>query len=120
MRHADCWGNSGDWKVGVVGSVEKEMMKRTLTKNRSKGWTYLFYLLGGIAVIPIAIGILVIPKDKPVDKATQDRRIDWIGGLIVTAGLCLFCFSLTESGIATNGWATPCASAYLHLLPPLR
>lgn len=40
--------------------------------------------------------------------ANQDRRIDWIGGFIVTAGLCLFCFSLTESGIAERGWSTPC------------
>ena len=77
----------------------------------SRGWTYLFYLLGGMAVIPIVIGLLVIPKDDPsLRQVDEDRRIDWIGGFIVTAGLCLFCFSLTESGIAENGWSTPCKS----------
>lgn len=51
----------------------------------------------------------MIPKDDPsLRKVDEDRRIDWIGGFIVTAGLCLFCFSLTESGIAEKGWATPC------------
>jgi hypothetical protein len=78
---------------------------------KSRGWTYLFYLLGGIAVIPIVIGLLVIPKDdRSLRQVDEDRRIDWIGGFIVTAGLCLFCFSLTESGIAEKGWATPCMS----------
>jgi hypothetical protein len=76
----------------------------------------LFYLLGGLAVIPIVIGLIVIPNDDPsLHNVDEDRRIDWIGGFIVTAGLCLFCFSLTESGIAEQGWATPCTSS--HPLP---
>jgi hypothetical protein len=61
--------------------------------------------------VPIVIGFFVIPKDDAsLRRADEDRRIDWIGGFIVTAGLCLFCFSLTESGIAENGWSTPCKS----------
>lgn len=79
----------------------------------------MFYLLGGLAVIPIVIGLIVIPKDdSSLRNVDEDRRIDWIGGFIVTAGLCLFCFSLTESGIAEKGWATPCMSSRpFYLLP---
>ena len=29
-----------------------------------------------------------------------DKRIDWIGGVIVSTAICLFTFSLTDSGIA--------------------
>lgn len=36
-----------------------------------------------------------------------DKRIDWVGGALVTAAICLFTFSLTESGIASQGWRAP-------------
>jgi MFS family permease len=98
---------------GAIAATGEQVIAayKDVSLIRSRGWTYLFYLLGGIAVIPIVIGLLVIPKDdRSLRQVDEDRRIDWIGGFIVTAGLCLFCFSLTESGIAENGWATPCMS----------
>jgi len=113
MRDIDWRSDCFDRKVSLVYCIHILISANC----GSRGWTYLFYLLGGIAVIPITIGLLVIPKDDPsLRKVDEDRRIDWIGGFIVTAGLCLFCFSLTESGIAEKGWATPCKLTSTHSL----
>jgi hypothetical protein len=55
--------------------------------------------------------VLVIPSDKhyvATRNPNQNKQIDWLGGFLVTAGVCLLAFSLTQSGIADNGWKTPC------------
>ena len=78
----------------------------------STGWQYVFYFLAGLASF-IGIGaIFVIDSDatrleaSPTDMEA-DKRIDWIGGLVITAAVCLFTFSLTDSGIAERGWREP-------------
>lgn len=79
------------------------------------GWQYLFYLLSAIAAILGLLAYFIIPPDKPNPNA--DKRIDWLGGLLITAGLCLFTFSLTESGHAENGWRSPCKYYYTLFIP---
>lgn len=37
-----------------------------------------------------------------------DKRVDWIGALLVTIGLVLIVFVLGQGGIAPRRWATPC------------
>ncbi|WWC61414.1 uncharacterized protein I303_103997 [Kwoniella dejecticola CBS 10117] len=37
----------------------------------------------------------------------QDRRIDWIGAVLVTIGLSLLLFSITQAGLMEKGWTTP-------------
>lgn len=71
----------------------------------TNGWQYLFYLLSAIAAILGVLAYFIIPPDKPNPNA--DKRIDWLGGVLITAGLCLFTFSLTESGLTENGWRSP-------------
>jgi hypothetical protein len=74
----------------------------------SSGWIYVFYLLAGMSLISAVIGSLVIPRDTRTLRGEGiDRRVDWIGGVLATGGLCLFTFSLTDSGTARNGWRTP-------------
>lgn len=56
----------------------------------------------------LVLAWFVVPRDPPrMPGAEADRRIDWVGGALVTAAICLFTFSLTESGIAKRGWASP-------------
>jgi predicted MFS family arabinose efflux permease len=75
----------------------------------SRGWSYLFFLVAGMALIPIVIGYFTIPKDvKRLPGSGVDRRVDWIGGFLVTAGLSLFIFSLVQSGVVPRGWSEPC------------
>lgn len=75
-----------------------------------RGWSYVFYLIAGIALVPIIIGVTIVPPHGPRQsnpQAIKDRRIDWLGGFLITAGLCLFTYSLTESGITPKGWRAP-------------
>lgn len=77
-----------------------------------QGWQYLYFVLGGLALIPLIVGFWVLPKD-PQRSGEVDRRIDWLGGFLITAALCLFTFSITESGVAPAGWKTPFIPALL-------
>lgn len=70
-------------------------------------WSYLFFLLAGLSVITFVAAIVVIPSDVRV-STDQDTRIDWVGGALVTSAMCLFTFSLADSGLAPKGWRTPC------------
>lgn len=72
------------------------------------GWAYLYYILGGVAVIPVVIGIFVIPRDTRDLKTDVDRRIDWLGAGLVTVAVCLFTFSIAQSGVDERGWSAPC------------
>ena len=38
----------------------------------------------------------------------MDRRVDWLGGILVTAGLVLIIFVLSDGEIAPKKWATSC------------
>lgn len=60
-----------------------------------------------VAILGI-LAYFIIPPDRPNPSA--DKRIDWIGGVLITAALCLFTFSITESGHAEYGWRSPCKS----------
>lgn len=74
------------------------------------GWKYLYFVLAALAAVPAVLGMFLIPSEP---KRTVDKRIDWLGGFLITAALCLFTFSITESGIAPDGWKTPYIPALL-------
>jgi predicted MFS family arabinose efflux permease len=83
----------------------------------SEGWAYLFFLLGGLAALIIVIAWFAIPPDDAKSLvAVSDRRIDWVGGLVVTAAICLFTISLIDSGVNPRGWAAPRTSHFLPFL----
>jgi hypothetical protein len=51
-----------------------------------------------------------MPWDRRALTGSKVPRIDWIGGFLVTSGLSLFMFSLTQSGVVEKGWSEPCKS----------
>lgn len=57
----------------------------------------------------------VVSIDKDVPSGEVDKRVDWIGAFLVTAGLVLIVFVLGEGEFAPQQWRTPCTS--LHLGP---
>ena len=74
---------------------------------RSRGtWRSPFYLLAGLAVVVFISGLFSIDADLP-SKET-DKRVDWIGALLVTTGLVLIIFVLGQGEIAPRQWGTPC------------
>ncbi|GMK59847.1 hypothetical protein CspeluHIS016_0900640 [Cutaneotrichosporon spelunceum] len=80
-----------------------------------QGWKHLYFVLAGLCVIPIALGVWAIPNEpkRPDHLPPVDKRVDWLGGFLVTAALCLFTFSITASGVAPAGWSTPYVPALL-------
>lgn len=69
-------------------------------------WRSPFYLECGMTVLCFIGGMISIDKDLPSTEV--DRRVDWIGAFLVTAGLVLIVFVLGQGEIAPQQWATPC------------
>jgi len=72
-------------------------------------------MLAGISVLPAIIGSTVVSGDWWTSG--PKKSVDWIGAALVTTGITLFAFSLTQSGVIIYGWKTPCAP--FHHSPPL-
>ena len=77
-----------------------------------RNWSFLFYVLAGLGAIPLVLGWFAMPWDRKAFTGSKVPRMDWIGGLLVTSGLSLFMFSLTQSGVLERGWSEPCRSFY--------
>ena len=68
-------------------------------------------MFSGIAFAFIILGYFVFEEDEP--STEKDKRVDWIGAALVTAGLVLIVFVLSDAPTAYNGWKNPC-----EFLPP--
>ena len=49
--------------------------------------------------------------DEDIPSEEVDKRIDWLGAFLVTAGLIFVIFALGQGKTASQGWATPCKSS---------
>jgi hypothetical protein len=67
--------------------------------------------MGAVAIIT---GIFSIDADAPLRQKNlsaadaMERRIDWLGAFLVTAGLVFIVFVLSDGEIASKGWKTGC------------
>jgi hypothetical protein len=78
----------------------------------SRGWTYSFFLFAGVSLIPLVIAIIAVPRNSGHEEhPTRDKRIDWLGAVLITAAMVLLLFCLAESGETPAGWRTPCRSS---------
>ncbi len=66
----------------------------------------------------MVLGLWAIPKDEPSTEA--DKRVDWLGAFLVTAGLTLIIFVLSDGEVAPNKWATSCKLDHVFLTRSLR
>lgn len=69
-------------------------------------WRTMFYLVAGLAVVCIIGALFVVEPDQP--STEHDTRVDWLGVLLVTAGLVLIVFVLSDGEVAPKQWSTPC------------
>lgn len=53
-----------------------------------------------------------LPPPIHEDGEEEDRRVDWLGAFLVTAGLVLVVFVLSDGEVAPRQWATACKSLY--------
>jgi MFS family permease len=69
----------------------------------SLGWRFIFFIIIIITGGLCALGMIVLPKDPPIDK--QRAKMDYLGAILSTAGLILLQFVLSSGGV--YGWGTP-------------
>nr|XP_019043023.1 hypothetical protein I302_08733 [Kwoniella bestiolae CBS 10118]OCF21953.1 hypothetical protein I302_08733 [Kwoniella bestiolae CBS 10118] len=105
-----------------LGAVVGEVIGGLISGTGRKGWQYLYFLIAGFGILPIITGIIYIPSDdkitpsraSPSDISGNDpngvdrsKKVDWIGAGLITVGLSLLLFSVTQAGLVERGWKTP-------------
>ena len=53
----------------------------------------------------MVLGCFAIDKDEP--STEEDKRVDWIGATLITCGLILIVFVLSDMPTAREGWRNP-------------
>ncbi|KAF8331585.1 efflux transporter [Amanita rubescens] len=96
--------------VGVFAGVFFSALLTQLTKHT---WRSSFFFSTGLTGLYLLIGLFVVDKDEP--STEKDKRVDWLGGALITVGLVLIIFVLGEGEIAPNKWATSYIIACLVL-----
>ncbi|RSH80151.1 hypothetical protein EHS25_007256 [Saitozyma podzolica] len=81
--------------------------------NQYRAWSYLFYILAALTLIPLIVGWFAFPGALFHTGGSVAPRLDWLGGFLVTAAISLFMFSMVQSGIVSTGWRTPYVPALL-------
>src|SRR5262245_52825351 len=64
-------------------------------------WRWAFFLNLPLAAVALAITFRQVPESR---AEVRTRRLDWLGALLVTAGLGLIVFALLES--SNSGWGS--------------
>lgn len=72
-----------------------------------RGWQYFYLVIAGFNILPIVGGFIYIPRE-PNRTLAENRRIDWVGAATITLALSLLSFAITQSGLESRGWGTPC------------
>lgn len=68
-------------------------------------WQWVFWIFGILAALCTVAAIYVIPLPPAQTEPVMRATVDWIGGTIITIGLVILLFALTEGNVV--GWDTP-------------
>ena len=63
------------------------------------------FLFAGVSSAFMILGYFVFEADEP--STEEDKRVDWIGAAMVTTGLVLIVFVLSDAPTAHKGWKNP-------------
>uniref|UniRef100_A0A8H7XJB0 Major facilitator superfamily (MFS) profile domain-containing protein n=1 Tax=Psilocybe cubensis TaxID=181762 RepID=A0A8H7XJB0_PSICU len=94
-----------------VGAVFGTAVGGVLTEFTEQTWRSSFFLFSGLTFLAFFGGLISIDPDVPSDE--PDKRIDWIGSLLVSGGLILVVFVLSQGEVAPQQWRTPYIIALL-------
>jgi hypothetical protein len=72
------------------------------------------FLFAAVNVLCFIGGALCIDKDIP--HPVDDRKVDWLGAVVITVALVFILFVLGEGEKAPKGWATGCTSEALFFV----
>ncbi|KAJ7643117.1 MFS general substrate transporter [Mycena polygramma] len=96
-----------------VGGAIGTQIGALLSQDTRASWRSPFFLFAGLALLCVLGGIFTIDADVPSTEI--DKRVDWIGAGLVTAGLVLLLFVLGQGQAAPRGWRTSYILALLIL-----
>ncbi|KAL1591681.1 hypothetical protein SLS60_011680 [Paraconiothyrium brasiliense] len=101
-----CYGG-GAPLGGVFGNIFGGVLGQYLE------WKWVFWIFGILTAIVTIAAIYVIPP-PPVKREPQlTKMVDWFGGSIVTVGLIILLFALSEGNVV--GWNTPWVGTLIGL-----
>ncbi|TBU27562.1 efflux transporter [Dichomitus squalens] len=87
-----------------VGGAIGNTIGGVLTQLTAQSWRSTFWFLTGLSALCCLGAIISIDADLPY--ALPDKRVDWLGAFLVTAGLVFIVFILSDGPIAPDGWKT--------------
>ncbi|KAF1845030.1 MFS general substrate transporter [Cucurbitaria berberidis CBS 394.84] len=93
-----CFG-AGAPLGGITGNIFGGVIGEYLN------WKWVFWIFAIISGISTIASYLVIPLPPPQPEPIMRNTIDWIGGTLITVGLVVLLFALTEGNVV--GWSTP-------------
>lgn len=93
-----CYGG-GAPLGGVFGNIFGGVLGQYLE------WKWVFWIFGILTAIVTVAAIYVIPPAPVKREPKLAKEVDWIGGAIVTIGLIILLFALSEGNVV--GWDTP-------------
>jgi EmrB/QacA subfamily drug resistance transporter len=94
-RALGIWG-----AIGASGAVVGAVLGGIVTTYLGWRWNFFINIFGGAAVLVAALRY--VPGDSP---RTARKRIDVLGASLVTGGLLLIVYALTQA--PTRGWGSP-------------
>jgi len=72
-----------------------------------EGFWHMYFLIGAImSSITAFTSYLTIPSDIK-ERRAMGVKMDWLGAILISSGLILVVFAVTDSSHASNGWVTP-------------
>ncbi|KAF9447312.1 MFS general substrate transporter [Macrolepiota fuliginosa MF-IS2] len=90
---------------GPVGAAFGSALGGVLTEKTSTTWRSSFYVFTAVNVVCFIGGLLCIEEDRPQLQG-EDKKVDWLGALLITAALVMILFVLGEGENAPQRWET--------------
>ena len=69
-------------------------------------WSAYFWIGAGLSFSTAIVAYFSIPSDYQERKNLR-VKMDWLGTILISSGLILVVFAITDSAHAPRGWATP-------------
>ncbi|KAH9031333.1 efflux transporter [Lactarius pseudohatsudake] len=89
----------------AIGGVLSYTSGSVLTQLTKPTWRSPMFLFAGVSFAWMMLGLFAFEEDKP--STEEDKRVDWIGAALITAGLVLIVFVLSDLPSARKGWKSP-------------
>ncbi|KAI9464425.1 major facilitator superfamily domain-containing protein [Lactarius psammicola] len=89
----------------AIGGALSYISGSVLTQLTKPTWRTPMFLFAGVSFAWMILGFFVFEEDEP--STEEDKRVDWIGAAMITVGLVLIVYVLSDSPSAHKGWKNP-------------